>query len=75
MTRLALILAALLFTASAFAGSDVIIGTHFPDGFVPSGGPRIYRAHRHRHCRYDGPRSDYSTRWYGENAGTVHYGY
>jgi hypothetical protein len=36
--------------------------------------------HHRRDCRheryryYDGPRSDYGTRFIGENGGTVHYG-
>jgi hypothetical protein len=34
-----------------------------------------HRCARHWHYRYyDGPRSDYNTRFIGENGGTVHYG-
>jgi hypothetical protein len=35
-----------LYASGTLAGNDrseVIIGTHFPDGFVPAGGPRVSR--------------------------------
>jgi hypothetical protein len=35
---------AVLYASGTFAGenrNDIIIGTHFPEGFVPSGGPRL----------------------------------
>ena len=38
--------------------------------------PRWYAyEHRHGFRYYDGPVGDFGTRVYGENGGTVHYGY